>query len=140
MRGNTNKSPIKLNAAKNKLIRGFVYEWGEPTRQKPHRVIFRSLLPRIHYYQNKQLQVKEFQYLIPTYGWTFTSISNWTCSVVTISSCNAWLPVRDWPIALIPERDFNHQLEKVVDCKVLQFTTRWRSRRCFVIKPYGAQT
>ena len=60
MCGSTNKSPIKLNAAENKLTRGFVYEWGEPTRQKSHRVIFRSLLPRIHYYQNKRLQVKEF--------------------------------------------------------------------------------
>ena len=60
MCGSTNKSPIKLNAAENKLTRGFVYEWGEPTWQKSHRVIFRSLLPRIHYYQNKRLQVKEF--------------------------------------------------------------------------------
>ena len=31
---------------------------GKITKVKPHRVNLRSLLPRIHYYQNKQLQVK----------------------------------------------------------------------------------
>ena len=66
------------------------------TRQKPHRVILRSPLSRIHYYQKKRLQVKEFQYLIPTYNWILTLILNWTCSVVTISpfQCTAlsiWL-------------------------------------------------
>ena len=57
----------------------FVFEWGKPTWQKPHRVILRSPLLRIYYYQNKRLQVKESQYLIPTYIWTFTPIPNWTC-------------------------------------------------------------
>ena len=81
---------------KIKLIWWFVYKWGKPTQQKPHWVILRSPLPRIHYYQNKQLQVNESQYLIPTYSWTLTPIPNWTCSVVTIShfQCTAhstWL-------------------------------------------------
>ena len=35
---------------------------------KPHRVNLRSPLSRIHYYQNKRLQVKESQYLILTYS------------------------------------------------------------------------
>ena len=30
-------------------------------QQKPHRVIFKSPLPKLHYYHNKQLQVKESQ-------------------------------------------------------------------------------
>ena len=78
---------------------------GKTNMAKFHRVILRSPLLRIHYYQNKWLQVKESQYLISTYSWTFTPISNWTCSVVTIShfQCtapNTWLtncadPVRD---------------------------------------------
>ena len=74
----------------NKLTWWFVYKWGKPTWQKPHRVILRSTLLRIHYYQNKQLQVKESQYLIPTYSWTLTPIPNWTCSIVTISP-STWL-------------------------------------------------
>ena len=85
MRGSTNKSPIKLNAAEIKLTRWFVYKWRKLTWQNPHRVILRSPLLRIHYYQNKQLQVKESEYLIPTYSWTLTPIPNWICSVVTIS-------------------------------------------------------
>ena len=92
MRGSTNKSPIKLSATEIKLIRWFIYKWGKPTRQKPHWVILRSPLPKFHYYHNKRLQVKESQYLIPTYSWTLTPIPNWTCSVVTISPFDAWLP------------------------------------------------
>ena len=72
-------------AMENKLTRWFVYELGKPTWQKPHQVILRSPLPRIYYYQNKRLQVKESQYLISTYSWTLTPITNWTCSIVTIS-------------------------------------------------------
>ena len=90
---------ITKYAVEIKLTWWFVFEWGKLTRQKPHRVILRSPLPRIHYYQNKRLQVKESQYLIPTYSWTLTSILNWACSVVTISrfQCttpNMWLTNR----------------------------------------------
>ena len=70
----------------------FVYEWGKLIWQKPHRVIFRSLLPKFYYYHNKRLQVKEFQYFIPTYSWTPTPIPNWTCSVEKISPFDARLP------------------------------------------------
>ena len=74
------------------MTRWFFYEWGKPIRQKPLRVIFKSPLPKFHYYHNKRLQVKESQYLIPTYSWTITPIPNWTCFVVTISPFNARLP------------------------------------------------
>ena len=57
----TNKSPIKLSPVENKLKLWFVYEWEKLTRQKPHRVILRSPLPKFHYYHNKRLQVKESQ-------------------------------------------------------------------------------
>ena len=73
------------------LTRWFVYKWRKPTREKPHRVILRSPLPKLHYYHNKRLQVKEFLYLIPTHSWTLTPIPNWTCSVVTISPFDARL-------------------------------------------------
>ena len=75
-RGSTNKSPIKLSAMEIKLTRWFVYKWEKPTSQKVHRVILRLSLPRIHYCHNKQLQIKESQYLIPIYNWTLTSIPN----------------------------------------------------------------
>ena len=39
-----------------------------------------------------------------------------------------------------PSTRLNHQLEKNVGYKVLQFITRWRSRSSLVTKPYGVQT
>ena len=124
----------------NNLTQWFVYEWEKPIRQKPYRVILRSPFPRIHYYHNKQLQVKESQYLIPTYSWTLTPIPNWTCFVVPIShfQCttpNTWLTNCVHPRALL-----DHQLEKYVGCKVLLFITWWRSWNCLVTKLYGVQT
>ena len=104
-------------------------------------MILRSPLLRIHYYQNKQLQIKESQYLIPTYSWTLTPIPNWTCSVVTIShfQCttpSTWLTNR----CADPSMLLDHQFEKDVGCKILLFITRWRSWSCLVTKPFGVQT
>ena len=111
-----------LNATEIKLTRWFVYEWEKPTWQKPHWIILRSPLLRIYYYQNKRLQVKESQYLIPTYSWTLTPIPIWTCSIGIISSfqCttpSTWLTNR----CEDPSTQLNHQLKKNVGCKVLQF-------------------
>ena len=36
-------------------------QMGKTQRQKPHRVIFKSPLPKLHYHHNKWLQVKESQ-------------------------------------------------------------------------------
>ena len=71
----------------------------------------------VHYY-HKWLQVKESEYLIPTYSWTLTPISNWTCSVVTISHFNAWILVRDYQFdAWIPVRDLLTNLRKMLAAK-----------------------
>ena len=117
MSGSTNKSPIKLNVAEIKLT-----QWRKPTWQKPHRLILRSPLPRIHYYHNKWLQVKESQYLIPTYSWTLIPIPKWTYFIVTISpfqytAPSMWLTNR----CTDSNTRLNHQLEKGVGYKVLQF-------------------
>ena len=116
----TNHHYLKY-AAENKLTWWFVYEWRKPTRQKPHWVILRSPLPRIHYYQNKRLRVKESQYLIPTYSWTLIPIPNWTYSVMTSSPFQC-MALSTW---LTDCADLNtrldHQLEKDVSYKVLQF-------------------
>ena len=108
--------PRKLN-----LIQVICLRIGKTTETKPHRMNLRSLLARIHYYQNKRLQVKELQYLVPTYSWTLTPIPNWTCSVMTISTiqCTAlstWLTN-----CTDPSTQLGHQLEKDVGCKVFQF-------------------
>ena len=123
-----------------KLTRWFVYEWSKSTRQKPYRIILKSPLPKIHCYHNKWLQVKESQYLIPTYSWTLTSIPNWTGSVVTIShfQCTApstWLTNK----CVDPNTWLNHQIEKDFGCKVIQFIIWWKSRNSLVTKPYDIQ-
>ena len=61
-------------------------------RKVNNTVIYRSPLPKLHYYHNKRLQVNESQYFIPTYSWTLTPIPNWTCSVVTVPPFDAQLP------------------------------------------------
>ena len=115
----------------NKLTRWFIYKWGKPTRQKPHRVILRSLLPRINYYQNKQLQVKESQYLLSTYSWTLTPIPNWTCFVVTISHFKCTAPSTWLTNCADPSTWLDHQLMKDVGCKVLQFIQTMKIMKLF---------
>ena len=126
---------------KIKLTQWFVYKWGKPPRQKPHWVILRSPLPRIHNYHNKRLQVKEFHYLMPTYSWILTLIHNWTYSVVTIShfQCTAistWLTNQ----CTDPSMWLTTNLRRMLAAKFFSSSTWWRSRSSLVTKPYGVQT
>ena len=50
------------------LTRVIFLQMEKTIEAKPYRVNLRSPLSKIHYYQNKWLQVKESQYLIPTYS------------------------------------------------------------------------
>ena len=97
-------------------------QMGKTYTAKPNWVILSSPFLRIHCYRNKWLQVKEAQYLIPTYSWTLTPIPNWTCSVVTISHFQCIAP-STWLTNSMHGSKYvtNHQLEKDVGCKVLQF-------------------
>ena len=55
------------------------------TAKTPRQVILRSPLLRIHYYQNKWLQVKESQYLLPTYSFRCGFCKcNTFCTVINI--------------------------------------------------------
>ena len=122
-RGSTNKSPIKLSAAENKLTWWFVYEWGKPIRQKPHRVILRLPFSKFYYYYNKQLQVKESQYLILTYSWTIPNIQlDLFCSDNFSFWCttpSTWLINCTDPSTRLQSP--TKELKKVVGCKVFQF-------------------
>ena len=125
---------------KIKLTQWFVYEWGKPPRQKPHSVILRSPLPRIHNYHNKRLQVKELYYLMPTYSWIITPIHNWTCSVVTISyfQCTApstWLTNQ----CMDPSTWLTTNLRRMLAAKFFSSSTWWKSWNSLVTKPYGVQ-
>ena len=103
---------------------------GKSIEAKPYQVNLKSPLPRIHYYHYKRLQVKESQYLIPTYSWTFTPIPNWTCSVVTISPFQCTVP-STW---------LTTNLRRMLAAKFFISSIQWRSRSSLVTKPYGIQT
>ena len=51
--GSTNNSPNYLNVVENKFDTGDLFTNGENYRDKTPRVILRSPLPRIHYYQSQ---------------------------------------------------------------------------------------
>ena len=63
MSGSTNKSPNNSMQWKINLKQVICLRTGKPTEEKPYRVNLRSPLPRIHYYQNKRLQLKRI--LVP---------------------------------------------------------------------------
>ena len=78
---------------------------------------------------------------LPTYSWTLIPIPNRTCSVVTVSLSDARLPSTWLTVTRIPVRDFkNTNLKRLLATKFFSSSTRWRSGRCLVIKPYGAKT
>ena len=66
---------------------------------------------------------------LPTYSWTLTPIPNWTCSVVTVPLSDAWLPSTWLTVVRIPVRDFKTPTEKIVGCKVIQFTHTMKIRK-----------
>ena len=78
---------------------------------------------------------------LPTYSWTLTLIPNQTCSVVTVPLSDARLPSTWLTAARIPVCDFkNTNLKRLLAAKFFSSSIRWRSGRCLVTKPYGANT
>ena len=53
---------------------------------------FKVTIPKNPLLSKQAVTTKGIPYLIPTYSWTFTPISNWTCSVVTISHFQCTAP------------------------------------------------
>ena len=66
---------------------------------------------------------------LPTYSWTLTPIPNQTCSVVTVSLSDAWLPSTWLTVARIPVHDFKTPIWKIVGYKVLQFIHTMKIRK-----------
>ena len=89
-------------------------------RQKPHRLIFRSPLPKLHYYHNKRLQVKESQVsyepIVEPYRNTQFDLF---CS--DSSSFDARLPSTWLTNCVDPSMRLQSPTKKFVGYKVLQF-------------------
>ena len=98
--------------------------------KKSHRMILRSSFPRIHYYHNKWLQVKESQYLIP-FNWTYSVVTishfQWTAPNTWLINCmdlNTWLqlPTRESGWLQISSVHHTMKIEKFLGYKTLQCT------------------
>ena len=114
---------------------------GKTTETKPHRVNLRSPLSRIYYYQNKRLQVKRIP--VPNTNLQLNSYPNiqldlW-CSDNISFQCTAlstWLTNRCMDLSTW----LTHQLEKDIDCKVLQFIQMIKIKKLFGYKNLGTKT
>ena len=94
-RDSTNKSPVKLSMQRKINNTVICLRMGKTYTAKTPPGDFKVTTPDNQLLLQQVVTSKGIQYLIPTYSWTYTPISNWTCSVVTIFPFNAWLPVRD---------------------------------------------
>ena len=66
---------------------------------------------------------------LPTYSWTLIPIPNWTCSVVTVTLSDAWLPSTWLTNCVDPSTWLQSQTRKIVGCKVLQFIHTMKSKK-----------
>ena len=90
---------------------------------------FQVTTPETPLLSQQAITSKRIPSTLPTYSWTHTLIPNWTCSVVTIPLSDAQLPSTWLTVMQIPVRDFNHQSEKIIGCKVLQFIQMIKIRK-----------
>ena len=102
---------------------------------------FKVTTPEIPLLSQQAVTSKGIPSTLPTYSWTLTPIPNWTCSVVTISPFNARLPSTWLTNCADPSTRLQSPTrEDLLAAKFFNSSTRWRSRRCLVTKPYGAKT
>ena len=122
------------------MTRWFVYKWGKPNSKNPtewfsgHHSRNSTIITTSGYKQG-------ISSILPTYSWTLIPIPNRTCFVVTVSLSDARLPSTWLTVARILIRDFkNTNLKRLLAAKFFSSPTWWRSERCLVTKPFGANT
>ena len=113
---------------------------GKTIEAKPHRVNLKSQIPRIHYYQNKLLQIKWIS--VPNTNLPLNSYPNTQldlhCSDNLSFQCmspSTWLTNR----CTDPSTWLTHQLEKDVGCKVFQFIQTMKIKNLLGYKTLGAK-
>ena len=113
---------------------------GKTWRQKPHRVIFRSPLPKLHYYHNKRLQARNPKYLT---NLQLNPYSNTQSDLFCSDSFPFWCTAPKYVTNGCADPSIrlqNTNLKRLLAAKFFSSSTRWRSGRCLVTKPYGANT
>ena len=103
-------------------------------------MIFRSPLPKLHYYHNKRLQARNPKYLTNLQLNPYPNTqSNLFCSDSFPFWCTA--PKHVTKNCADPStRLQNTNLKRLLAAKFFSSSTQRRSGRCLVTKPYGANT
>ena len=110
------------------------------TKEKSHQVNLKSSLPRIHYYQNKRLQVKGI--LKPNTNLQLNPYSNTQLDLQCSDNLSCWCTTPNtwltkWCVD--PSTRLTTNLRKMLAAKFFNSSTRWRSRNSLVTKPNGVQ-
>ena len=118
----------------------FVYEWGKPNGKNPtgwfssHHSRNFTIITTSDYKQG-------IPSTLPTYSWTLTPIPNRTCSVVTVSLF--WCTAPKFVTNQLRGSQYATSitnLKRLLAAKFFSSSTRRRSGRCLVTKPYGVNT
>ena len=102
---------------------------GENLMAKPSSGDFQVTTPETLLLSQQAVTSKGISNTLPTYNWTLTPIPTWTCSVMTISLFNAWLPSTWLTNCANPSTLLQTPTKKVVGCKVLQFIHTMKSKK-----------
>ena len=139
-RGNTKQITNKL-IMQWKINNMVICLWmGKNLTAKTHRVIFKSPLPKLHYYHNKRLQARNPKYLTNLHLNPYPNTqSNLFCSDNSPFWCTA-------PKYVTNQLHESQYATSITNLKILLATkffsssTWWRLGRCLVTKPYDANT
>ena len=113
---------------------------GKNLTAKTHRVIFRSPLPKFHYYHNKRLQARNLKYLT---NLQLNPYPNTQSDLFCSDSFPFWCTAPKYVTNKLRGSQYTTSitnLKRLLATKFFGSSTRWRSRRCLVTKPYGANT
>ena len=111
------------------MTRWFVYEKGKTYRQKPHRVIFRSPLLKLHYYYNKRIQARNPKYLT---NLQLNPYPNTQSDLFYSDSFPFWCTAPNYVTNQLRGSHYvtsKHQSEKIIGCKVLQLIHTLKIRK-----------
>ena len=114
------KHQTTKNVAENKW-HGDLFTNGENLIAKTPPSDFQVTTPEIPLLSQQVVTSKGILSTLPTYSWTLTPIPNSTCSVMTVSFFDAWLPSMWLTNCADPNTRLQSPTKKFVGCKVLQF-------------------
>ena len=93
-------------------------------------MIFRSLFPKLHYYHNKRLQTRNSKYLT---NLQLNPYPNTQSDLFCSDNSPFWCTAPQYATSIT-------NLKRLLAAKFFSSSTWWRSGRCLVTKPYGANT